>query len=72
MVTFDYLKKRKLAEKPNELFQASKTKILAPILEEAYNYKYEEKPNYGKLRFMLEIILLNNDLKPDLKFSWVR
>ena len=35
-----------------------KSKILAPILDEAYCLEYGEMPNYGKIRFQLESLLL--------------
>jgi hypothetical protein len=43
---------------------------LVPILTEAYKYKYNEQPNYAKLRFMLEKILMERDQAPNTKMSW--
>ena len=33
-------------------------------------YKFEEEPNYSKLKFLLKRILLNQDIVPCLKFDW--
>ena len=54
MVTFEEIKLRKSERNPSELFTSQKSKMLIPILEEAYCLGYDEKPNYGKLRFLLE------------------
>ena len=60
------------SKSPEGLFTARKAKMLIPLLEEAYSYKYDERPNYGKLRFLLESILLNNETLPDKQYSWIR
>ena len=35
-----------------------KTFMYTPFLEEAYSYQYDEAPNYGKLRFILESLIM--------------
>ena len=55
---------------PKELFSHEDVQVLIPILEEANQIKFEEKPNYGKLRFLLEKILLDSDMVPDSKYSF--
>jgi hypothetical protein len=45
--------------------------LLIPILDEAYKIEYDEKPNYGKLRFFLELVLLENGSIPDKNYSWL-
>jgi hypothetical protein len=39
-------------------------------MEEACNLKFDEKPDYGKLRFLLEKILLDRDVIPNSKYSF--
>ena len=41
------------------------------MLEEASKLEFSEKPAYGKLRFMLEKILLENGLIPNSKYSFL-
>jgi len=47
-----------------------KTNMYTPFLEEAYSYKYEEIPNYGKLRFILESLIMQRGFLPDKKIQW--
>ena len=49
----------------------SKSKFLEPLLEEAYSYEFEEKPNYGKLKHIIEKMLMDEDENPNQQFSWV-
>lgn len=37
---------------------------LAPILEEAYSLKYDQEPNYNKLKYMIKIAMVDNGIKP--------
>ena len=55
---------------PSMQFLTANSKLFTPILEEALSYKFEERPNYGKLRFMLAKILLDDEVFPDLFYSW--
>ena len=56
---------------PVQLFRDPNTRLLAPLLEEASKLEFSEKPDYGKLRFMLEKILLENGLIPNSKYSFL-
>ena len=44
---------------------------LVPLLEEASSLEFSEKPNYGKLRFLLEKILLEYDQVPNSQYSFL-
>ena len=35
-----------------------------------YELKYDEKPDYNKLRFLLTKILLDDEIVPSKKFDW--
>ena len=45
--------------------------IMEPLLEEAYSYGYDEKPNYEKLKFIMKSILFKIGYIPDYHYSWV-
>ena len=47
-----------------EFCEGPKTIWLAEMLEEALSYKYDEKPNYSKLHFLLNKILIENNISP--------
>jgi hypothetical protein len=53
-----------------DLCEKAQTPFLADILEEAYSYEYDQKPDYGKLKFLLTKQLLDMDLLPSTKFSF--
>ena len=42
-----------------------KSRFLTPLLEEAYSYEFAEKPNYGKLKFMIGKMLMEEDQVPN-------
>ena len=42
------------------------SKLLKPYITEVWGLNYEEKPDYGTLKFMLVNILLNNDVLPNI------
>ena len=52
------------------MFSDPFTYALAPVLEEANSYGFDETPNYGKLRFLLQKILLDWDLVPDSYYEF--
>ena len=56
---------------PLELFKDSFSRQLVPLLEEASSLEFSEKPNYGKLKFLLEKILLENDKVPNSQYSFL-
>ena len=37
-----------------------------------FGYKFQEKPDYAKLRFLLVKIMLEHDVTPNLKMDWTR
>ena len=40
------------------------------MLEHAYAIEYDERPDYAKIKFMLQKILLDNDKEPVQEFNW--
>ena len=46
------------------------TKFLYPLLKYSYKLDYEERPDYKKIKFILEKILLEKNYIPDAKFDW--
>ena len=37
--------------------------MLTPLLHEAYSYEFDEKPNYGKLKYLIEKMIIDlNDI----------
>ena len=45
---------------PHEI-TAGKASIFCPILELLYTYKYYDEPDYNKIHFMFEKILLDRE-----------
>jgi len=43
---------------------------LYPLLKYSYKLRFEERPNYDKMRFMIKSILLQKDFLPDNRFDW--
>ena len=62
----------KLTMGPKELLSQPRINFLIPALEEAYSYSYDEQPNYRKLQFLLEKVLLLANKVPTSQFSWVK
>ena len=60
-----------MCSSPAQLFKDTNSRLLAPMLDEASKLEFSEKPAYGKLRFMLEKILLENGLIPNSKYSFL-
>ena len=50
----------------------TKSKSLTPLLEEAYLYDFAQTPNYGKLQFIIEKMLMDENQPPQRSFSWVQ
>ena len=48
----------------------SKSAFLEPLLEEAYSYGFEEIPDYGKLKLIIEKMLMDEDEIPNQLYSW--
>ena len=49
----------------SEICGGNRCEALIPLYEEVYSYGLNEKPNYGKLKFLLEMELLDSYCKPD-------
>lgn len=45
---------------------------LLPFLRIVFSLKFEEKPDYDKLKFMLIKTLLDSNETPDKKFDWMK
>jgi len=41
-----------------------------PLLEYSYNLSYADKPEYNKIKFMLQSILIGKGYIPDLTYDW--
>jgi hypothetical protein len=50
----------------DEYCHSPDSKLLRPFIEEVWGLQYEEKPNYGKLKFLLVNILLSSDDVPKM------
>ena len=69
---FAAMKSYKVGTSPEKVCSESVLECLRPILSEAYSYGYDEKPQYGKLKFLLEHELLKMHCLPDDAFSWLQ
>ena len=47
------------------------SEMLTPLLEEAYSYGFDKTPNYGKLKHIIEKLLMDKNEIPNCQFSWV-
>ena len=65
------LKMFKCNSSAKEFTMGARTSFLEPLLEEAYSYTFEEKPNYGKLIFMMKKIILDFGFIPDNRFFFL-
>jgi hypothetical protein len=45
---------------------------LLPLAEKVFALRFEEEPEYSRLRFMMAKILLKKDVAPNLIFDWSR
>ena len=43
---------------------------MSPLLQFAYNIGFEERPDYNKIKFMLQKLQLDRDYLPDKKYDW--
>ena len=55
---------------PKDLCQSVEAKTFLPFVEEIFSYKFEDTPNYNKLRFYLTKALLDNEMMPNNIFDW--
>lgn len=44
--------------------------LLTPFAEEVMKYEYDEQPDYNKLRFLLERVLMQKNIAPSRKYDW--
>ena len=56
--------------KTAEQYCQGKASFLTEVLHHAYEIKFEEQPNYDKIRFLLKKILLDQDVVPVVPFVW--
>lgn len=47
-----------------------KAKALEPMVKEIFEYKFDEAPNYSKLKHLLACFLLQHSVCPDNIFDW--
>ena len=40
------------------------------LLEEAYSYLFDQEPDYGKLKHMMKMIMIDNNIDPCRNFNW--
>ena len=57
---------------PKQFCLLSKTQYLTEFSEAIYNLSFEEKPDYGLLRFFLIKNLMQQDLVPNNDFDWIK
>ena len=55
-----------------EICGGNRCDTLIPLYEEVYSYGLNEKPNYGKLKFLLQMELVNSYCKPDKFFQFLQ
>ena len=55
---------------PPEDFLGKRAKYLIPLLQYAYDLEFEEKPDYERLKFMFQKVLMDKDFMPDRVFDW--
>jgi hypothetical protein len=56
--------------KPTEICTLMKCEHLIDFMEEAYEIKFKEEPNYNKMRFLLEKNLLDKTIVPSQRLNW--
>ena len=44
--------------------------MVGHFCENIFDLKFEEEPNYGKLRHMLVCILMKKNQAPDMMYDW--
>lgn len=52
--------------------QKSRAYHLLPFVEEVFSLKFEDSPDYNKLRFLLQKVLLDQNISPGTKFDWIK
>jgi hypothetical protein len=62
--------KAKLNMTPKDICPSPESRELLPFVEEIYNLRFDEEPNYNKLSFLLVKILMNSNQVPDDQYEW--
>ena len=72
---FDIVKAEKLKMQTKDLCgvraEDSRAFYITKFVDEVMSYKFEETPDYNKLRFLLEKILLDKKIIPNKKYDWM-
>lgn len=68
--SYEAMKEFKLEKTPKEICRDQRAQYLIPLMEEGYSIGYDEEPQYGKIIFMMEKMLLDMNCIPDKIFSW--
>lgn len=68
---FDYVKEAKLGMTAERLC-SNASELILPFVTEVFGYKFDEQPDYSKLKFSLSKFLLTFELYPDLYFDWTK
>ena len=45
---------------------------LLPFAELVFSYRFEDEPDYSQLKWLLERVLLNQNIAPSNKFDWIK
>ena len=62
----------KFKSTPEQICDGERCQSLIPLCKEAYNTAYEERPQYGKMIFMLEMELFKMFCIPDNIFTFMQ
>ena len=55
---------------PEKLCQSNKAQSLLPFVKTVFELKFDEKPYYHYLKFLLVKVLLDKNVAPDHKYDW--
>ena len=66
---YEFIKEFKIKTSARDLCQG-KPSIIYPFLDYAYKLKFDEIPDYQKLRFMVKLVLIEQGFVPDNIFDW--
>lgn len=66
---YDDISRYKILTKPKELCK-DKSLCLFPLARYVFNLTFKEEPNYDKIKFLLEKVLLDMRYIPGLNFDW--
>ena len=67
---FVRLRRAKNTLSPEQLCDSEESLLLLPFMKEIMGYRFNEQPNYDKLRCLLLKILLDQNEEPDNAFDW--